>query len=66
MKLYRITATQDGEVKEVIWTGSQTESAKTRKELNAKGFKRAEIDTEEVDVPTNKDGLLTFLNERSC
>ena len=66
MKLYRITATRDAEVKEVVWTGSQTESAKTRKELMGKEFKRAEIDTQEIDVPTNKDGLLAFLNERSA
>lgn len=64
MKLYRISATQDAEVKEVVWVGSQSDAAKTRKDLVGKGFKRAAIETEEVDIDTKKDGLLAFLNER--
>lgn len=62
MKLYRISATQDAEVKEVVWVGSQSDAAKARKELIEDGFKRAELLTEDIDVPTNKEGLLDFLN----
>ena len=64
MKLYRITATQDDENHTAVWVGSQADAGKARKELVAKGFKRAEINTEEVDVPTNKEGLLAFLNKQ--
>ena len=66
MKLYRISATQGAEVKEVVWVGSQSDAAKARKDLVGKGFKRADIDTEEVDIDTKKDGLLAFLNERKA
>ena len=64
MKLYRIVATQNKEVKEAIWAGSQAEAAKARKELVTKGFKRAEVETDEVEVPTKKDELIAFLNDR--
>jgi hypothetical protein len=63
MKLYRIMAAAEGDVV-VRWVGSQADAGKTRKELVADGFKRADIETEEVDVPTNKDKLIAFLNER--
>lgn len=64
MKLYRIIATQNKEVKEVIWTGSQAEAGKARRELVTKGFKRTEVETDEVEVPTKKDELIAFLNDR--
>jgi hypothetical protein len=60
MKLYRITGNSD--TQSVIWAGSQSDAAKARKELLAQGFKRAEMLTEEVEVPTGKAGLLEFLN----
>ena len=60
MKLYRVIASTD--IQKVIWVGTQSDAGKARKELVAEGFKRAEIQTEEVDVPTNKEGLLAFLN----
>lgn len=61
MKLYRVSANAD--VQKIVWVGTQSDAAKTRKELVADGFKRAELSTEEVDVPTNKEGLLEFLNK---
>ena len=61
MKLYRVSANAD--VQKVVWVGTQSDAAKTRKEFVADGFKRAELSTEEVDVPTNKEGLLEFLNK---
>lgn len=61
MKLYRITATTEAENK-TVWVGSQSDAGKARKSLIEDGFKRAELVTEEIDVPTNKEGLLAFLN----
>ena len=60
MKLYRISGNSDKQ--RVIWVGSQSDAAKARKELIEDGFKRAELLTEDIDVPTNKEGLLDFLN----
>lgn len=60
MKLYKITGASDKQ--RSIWVGTQSDAAKARKELIAEGFKRAELITEEVDVPTNKEGMLGFLN----
>ena len=62
MKLYRVIGNSDKQ-KKVIWAGSQSDAAKARKELIAQGFKRAELITEDVDIPTDKVGLLNWLNE---
>lgn len=72
MRLYKTTAigkatenddgTSSQEV-QVRWSGSQADAASTRKEFVGMGFKRAEVNTVEVDVPTNKAGLLEFLND---
>lgn len=61
MRLYRITAKNDAR-NQTHWVGSQAEASAHRKQLTAEGFKRAEITTEELDVPTDKKGLLDFLN----
>jgi len=45
------------------WLGSQADCSKYRAEQTAKGAKRADIKTDEVEVPTNKAGLLEFLNK---
>ena len=60
MKLYRVSANAD--VQKIVWVGTQSDAAKARKEFIANGFKRAELNTEEVDVPTDKEGLIAFLN----
>ena len=69
MKPYQIIAIRstDSEApdSEIHWVGSQADAAKKRKELVSSGFKRAEIETVEVDVPTDKAGLLAWLN-KSC
>lgn len=67
MKLYRITAIRssldsDTPDSEIHWVGSQAEASQKRKTLVSSGFKRAEIETEEVEVPTDKKGLLAWLN----
>lgn len=65
MKLYCVKAVAGCDV-EMRWVGSQADAGKTRKEFVEMGFKRADLETEEVDVPTNKEGLLAFLNERGA
>lgn len=69
MKLYRITAIRrtdsDTPDFETHWVGYQADAAKKRKELVSSGFKRTEIETVDVDVPTDKAGLLAWLN-KSC
>jgi len=68
MKLYLITAeidtSEDGTQpeKHAIWAGSQTDSAAARKTLIDRGAKRKDLKTSEVEVPTRKEELITFLN----
>ena len=67
MRLYKITAlnTSHGDTpdSDVTWVGSLAEASAQRKKLTTDGFARKEIETEEVDVPTDKVGLLGFLNK---
>lgn len=71
MKLYKIKAErvvqQNGAPStdsRTFWLGSQSECAGKRKELLADGFKRVEIETDEHDIPTDKTGLLAYLNSQ--
>lgn len=64
MKLYRIVAAAPTG-KETRWAGSQADAATARKTFNQTGHKRDAITTEEVEVPTDKKGLLNWLNEQS-
>ena len=58
MRLYHIHADNVS-----IWVGSKAEASSTRAYLvSNKGYKRADITTTEVDVPTDKAGLIGFLN----
>ena len=67
MRLYKITAlnTSHGDTpdSDVTWVGSLAEASAQRKKLTIDGFARKEIETEEVDVPTDKAGLIGFLNK---
>jgi hypothetical protein len=68
MKLYKVhgvvrTATDASTFCQ--WVGSQAECAAARKEFIARGGKRVDAQTDEVVVPTDKVGLLKFLNEMS-
>lgn len=67
MRLYKTIAVSnrdDGDQSLVMrkWSGTQSDAGKTRKEFVSQGFKRAEVETFEVDVPTDKQGLLAWLN----
>lgn len=66
MKLYLVIGANEGAqsepVERAVWAGSQADAASARKQLGTEGFRRMEIATHEVDVPTGKTGLLEFLN----
>lgn len=66
MNLYLVIGANEGAqsepVERAIWAGSQADAASARKQLGTEGFRRMEIATYEVDVPTNKPGLIGFLN----
>lgn len=61
MKLYK-TIADNGSDRLTLWAGTQADAASARKTFVQSGYKRAEVETVEVDVPTNKAGLLDFLN----
>lgn len=67
MKLYLVTAMMDvdgddreREVSEFV--GSQAEAATVRARHVKEGTPRKDIKTTDVNVPTDKEGLLRFLN----
>lgn len=64
MKLYRVSFAADaGEVG--TWAGTQADASKARTDFMQKyGLKRKEIHIEDVEVPTRKEDLLAWLNER--
>ena len=73
MKLYKVTRPihefNDEDVDGVVqFAGSQADARKTRIDFEApfKSLKpkdRPEVTVEEVDVPTDKKGLIEYLNE---
>lgn len=63
MKFYKITAHVGiPAVKKVKWVATQSDAASVRKELVSAGAKRADVETDEFDVPTAKTELLQWLN----
>jgi len=61
MKLYATHFTDDATGKtHARYVGSQTDASKTRVALKKEGF--TAIATADVDVPTDKAGLLGYLN----
>lgn len=61
MNAYIVTAVS-GDNKQACFAASQTEAASARKSFIDEGFKRAELDTRTVDIPTGKGALIEFLN----
>lgn len=62
MKLYK-TVARNSSATVTRWSASQAAAGKDRKTLiSDSGFKRAEVSTDEVDVPSGKAGLIEFLN----
>jgi hypothetical protein len=71
MKLYKVSAKYSIKLNgaPVLQTpskylGTKGECIAYRKELMEAGAKRKEIETEAVDIPTNKEGLVEWLNQR--
>ncbi len=73
MKLYKVNSPEhhweDGEVNKaaVEWHGTQADARKSRIAFeqpfkDIKPAKRPRVEVEEVDVPTDKAGLLVWLN----
>lgn len=71
MKIYKIsnpgTDIQDHEDQETVYAGSQADARKARIKFEAKYKElkkadRPEVTVEEIDVPTDKKGLIEFLN----
>ena len=66
MKLYLITSKTKVDVDDTLeaseFVGSQAEAATVRARMNKDGIPRKDITTTAVDVPTDKEGLLRFLN----
>lgn len=64
MKFYKITGHVGiPAVKTVKWVVSQADAGKTRAAMVSSGTKRADIETEEIDVPTSKTELTEWLNK---
>lgn len=61
MNAYIVTAS-NGVDKKANFAASQTEAAGLRKSFLADGFKRAEMQTHSIDIPTGKGDLIEFLN----
>jgi len=64
MRLYKIKAQSNGgdSLTKTIYVGSKAEAVVERKKLYDGGFARKEVTEVEVDVPTDKQGLLAYLN----
>lgn len=65
MRLYKTTAVNlnDAHDRRLEWGGTQAEATASRKKFAAEGFTRKEIETHEVEVPTDKAGLLGWLRD---
>lgn len=69
MLLYKITfkTKSDGEiiVNNPKWVGSKAEASKERAWIRSRhDYVPASVQTEQIDVPTNKKDLLGFLNNK--
>ena len=67
MKLYKITAPAADDTNKVAFVGSQADARKARIDFEVpfkhlKPKDRPEVKVEEIDVPTDKKGLIEFLN----
>ncbi|MEI8169869.1 MAG: hypothetical protein WCG50_09345 [Rhodoferax sp.] len=63
MLLYKTTCTDNFGKLFTRYQGSQTESSKARTALKKDGYKP---ETQTIEVPTNKSGLLEWLNANAA
>lgn len=63
MRLYKTTFIDDAKEGATCatWSGTQADAGKDRKAMKSEGMRN--VETEEVEVPTDKKGLLEFLNQ---
>lgn len=68
MRLYKIKASGSlaDKVTKTLFVGSKAEGVKVRAALYEDGFARKEVVETEVDVPTDKIGLILWLNENAA
>lgn len=64
MKLYKITA-DDGDKTVSKYVGTQAEAVAQRKKLKEDGFAQKHITSDDVEVPTDKAGLIAWLNKNA-
>ena len=69
MRLYKIIATNTNGASDITkpktqWVGSLADGVQARKKMMTEGYRRKDITETEVDVPTDKAGLLEFLNKQ--
>ena len=64
MKTYLVyTNVADAELNaSAKYVGTQSDAAAERKRLGGLGWHRKELTTVETDIPTDKQGLISFLN----
>tara|TARA_Y100000310_G_scaffold345276_1_gene463337 strand:+ start:3504 stop:3701 length:198 start_codon:yes stop_codon:yes gene_type:complete len=62
MKVHKVSGFT-GQKTETLWVGSKIHAGKARKELMTRGSKRKDLMTTEINIPVDKQGLLTWLNE---
>ncbi len=73
MQLYKTTARFYGTVNGVpdvetvttVWSGSMASAGSDRAKAVADGAKRKDVETVDVNIPTNKTELINFLNSGS-
>lgn len=61
MRLYITTGVRNGSIVGRAWDGTQLKAKDRRKAFEAAGYR--EVQSSEDDVPTDKDGLLAYLND---
>lgn len=62
MKLYKVSVVVD-DCRHIRWAGTQSDSKKARQELaDTNSTSKSYVEIEEVEIATNKPGLLKFLS----
>ena len=62
MQLYKTTALFEDRPAKTSWSGSMAAASGDRASFVADGAKRKDVKTEDINIPTDKSGLLNFLN----
>lgn len=62
MRAYRLTADRE-EGGHVRYHANQSDAAEHKRNLRGEGWKPGEIQIDQVDIPTDKAGLIEWINE---